>query len=43
MFTYEGRRWKVTIPEGAKVTELCDENGWCGFLNLAAHYGFEWL
>jgi len=42
-FTYEGRRWKVTIPAGAKVTELCDENGWCGFLNLAAHYGFEWL
>lgn len=42
-FTYGGLRWKVTIPAGAKVTELCDEKGWCGFLNLAAHYGFELL
>lgn len=42
-FTYGHMRWKVTIPAGAKVTELCDENGWCGFLNLAAHYGFELL
>ncbi len=40
-FTYDHMRWRVTIPAGAKVTELCDENGWCGFLNLAAHYGFE--
>lgn len=42
-FTYAGVRYSVTIPAGAKVTELCDENGWCGFLNLAAHYGFEVL
>ncbi len=42
-FTYEGQRYSVTIPAGAKVTELCDEKGWCGFLNLAAHYGFELL
>ena len=42
-FTYDHKRWKVTIPAGAKVTELCDEKGWCGFLNLAAHYGFELL
>ena len=42
-FRYEGLTWKVTIPAGAKVTKLCDKNGWCGFLNLAGHYGFEIL
>jgi len=43
IFRYQGATWKVTIPAGAKVTALCDENGWCGFLNLAAHYGCEIL
>ena len=43
IFRYEGLTWKVTIPAGAKVTKLCDKNGWCGFLNLAGHYGFEIL
>lgn len=43
IFRYEGLTCKVTIPAGAKVTLLCDRNGWCGFLNLAAHYGFEIL
>ena len=43
IFRYHGVTWKVTIPAGAKVTALCDENGWCGFLNLVAHYGFEIL
>ena len=38
-FLYKGVKYSVTIPAGAKVTELCDKNGWCGFLNLAAHYG----
>ena len=42
-FTYKGKRYSVTIPAGANVTELCDETGWCGSLNLAAHYGFEYL
>ena len=38
-FLHKGVKYSVTIPAGAKVTELCDKNGWCGFLNLAAHYG----
>ena len=38
-FLYKGVKYSVTIPAGAKVTELCDKSGWCGFLNLAAHYG----
>ncbi len=39
------QKYCVTIPAGAKVTELCDDvnHGWCGFLNLAAHYGFTVL
>ncbi len=31
----------VKIPAGAKVTDLCDDKGWCGFMNLAAKYGFK--
>ncbi len=38
-FFYKGVKYRVTIPAGAKVTDLCDKNGWCGFLKLAAYYG----
>lgn len=40
-FIYENVRYTVTIPAYAKVTSLVDENGYCGFLNLGAHYGYD--
>lgn len=34
VFTYLGRRIKVTIPAGYNVASLLDENGYCGYLRL---------
>jgi len=39
-FIYAHTRYTVTIPAGANVLSLVDENGYCGFLNLGAHYGY---
>lgn len=39
-FVYGHTRYTVTIPAGANVLSLVDENGYCGFLNLGAHYGY---
>lgn len=38
-FTYRGNRYRVDIPAGADLMSLVDENGYCGFLNLMAHFG----
>ena len=38
-FTYRGNRDRVDIPAGADLMSLVDENGYCGFLNLMAHFG----
>lgn len=40
-FIYQGTRYVVTIPANADVLSLVDENGYCGFLNLGAHYGYD--
>ena len=40
-FIHEGTRYVVTIPANANVLSLVDENGYCGFLNLGAHYGYD--
>lgn len=40
-FIYQGTRYTVTIPAYADVLSLVDENGYCGFLNLGAHYGYD--
>jgi len=40
-FIHEGTRYVVTIPAYADVLSLVDENGYCGFLNLGAHYGYD--
>jgi len=40
-FIYQGTRYVVTIPANADVLSLVDENGFCGFLNLGAHYGYD--
>ena len=40
-FIHEGTRYVVTIPSNANVLSLVDENGYCGFLNLGAHYGYD--
>lgn len=34
VFTYLGRKIKITIPAGYNVLTLLDENGYCGFLRL---------
>ncbi len=34
VFTYLGRKIKVTIPAGYNVLSLLDANGYCGFLRL---------
>ena len=38
-FRYRGVRYRVDIPAGADLMSLVDENGYCGFLNLMAHFG----
>lgn len=38
-FMYKGERYRVDIPAGADLMSLVDENGYCGFLNLMAHFG----
>lgn len=38
-FCYKGERFRVDIPAGADLMSLVDENGYCGFLNLMAHFG----
>lgn len=38
-FIYKGVRYRVNIPAGADLMSLVDENGYCGFLNLMAHFG----
>ena len=38
-FSYRGERYRVDIPAGADLMSLVDENGYCGFLNLMAHFG----
>ncbi len=38
-FMYKGQRYRVDIPAGADLMSLVDENGYCGFLNLMAHFG----
>ena len=39
IFVSEGQRTKVVIPAGYEVRQLLDENGYCGFLRLAALLG----
>ena len=38
-FIYQAERYRVDIPAGADYMSLVDENGYCGFLNLMAHFG----
>lgn len=38
-FCYKGERYRVDIPAGADLMSLVDNNGYCGFLNLMAHFG----
>lgn len=33
-YRYEGKRYEVTVPAGAEVSGLIDENGFCGFRYL---------
>ena len=39
VFTYGGKKLKVTIPAGYNVRTLLDEGGYCGFLRLMALLG----
>ena len=39
VFTYGGKKLKVTIPAGYDVRSLLDANGYCGFLRLMAILG----
>nr|MCR4851663.1 hypothetical protein [Lachnospiraceae bacterium] len=32
---------KVTIPAGANISALKDENGYCGFANLVKNFGIS--
>ncbi len=43
VFTYGGKRLKVTIPAGYNVKTLLDSNGYCGFLRLLSILGGEEL
>lgn len=38
-YRYGGRRYEVTIPAGAEVSGLTDENGFCGFRCLDQVFG----
>ncbi|WP_022775994.1 hypothetical protein [Butyrivibrio sp. AE2015] len=39
VFTYGGKKLKVTIPAGYDVNKLLDDNGYCGFLRLMSILG----
>ena len=39
VFTYLGKKMKITIPAGYDVNSLLDENGYCGFLRLLSILG----
>jgi len=39
VFTYGGKRLKVTIPAGYDVNSLLDKGGYCGFLRLMSILG----
>jgi hypothetical protein len=39
VFTYGGKRLKVTIPAGYNVRSLLDNFGYCGFLRLMSILG----
>ena len=39
VFTYGGKKLKVTIPAGYDVSKLLDEHGYCGFLRLMSILG----
>lgn len=39
VFTYGGKKLKVTIPAGYDVSKLLDEYGYCGFLRLMSILG----
>ena len=39
VFTYGGKKLKVTIPAGYDVNSLLDEHGYCGFLRLMSILG----
>ena len=38
-FRYKGKHYQIDIPAGADLMSLVDENGYCGFMNLMAHFG----
>lgn len=38
-YRYEGRPYTVTVPAGAEVSGLADENGFCGFRYLDQVFG----
>ncbi|MBR5360519.1 MAG: hypothetical protein IK123_06490, partial [Lachnospiraceae bacterium] len=40
-FTYKGNAYSTTIPAYTKISpvSLCNEEGYCGFLNLIKNYG----
>ncbi|MDO4513464.1 MAG: hypothetical protein Q4B72_05455 [Lachnospiraceae bacterium] len=38
-FRYKGKNYRVDIPADADLMSLVDENGYCGFMNLMAHFG----
>lgn len=38
-YRYDGKQYEVTIPPGAEVNELADENGFCGFRYLDQVFG----
>ena len=42
-FGYKGIRYSTTIPGKAEIkpTDLCNAEGYCGFLNLIKYYGKE--
>ena len=43
VFKHDGFKKKVVIPAGYDYSLLLDENGYCGFLRLAALLGFTYL
>ena len=38
-YRYEGKQYEVTIPAGADINGLTDENGFCGFRHLDQIFG----
>ena len=38
-FKYKGKRYMITIPAGETVADLCDKNGYAGFLYLGTKFG----